>query len=130
LKNIEKALYLAQFSVPAEALEYVFEHSASYYEPLVASLGRFHLVFTTVKQASQLPTHAAHRLHYRVRAGRSCTHYQCRKPSTDLQFNDSFWCGHKNSSAAQYKLARPDGSIRLSFTEQPKNGRGVVQLVQ
>lgn len=54
--EVEKALYLAQYGVPAEALEYVFGRSASYYERLLASLGRFHLVGTTVKQAEQLPT--------------------------------------------------------------------------
>ena len=53
---VEKALYLAQYGVPAEALAYVFGRSASYYERLLASLGRFHLVGTTVKQADRLPT--------------------------------------------------------------------------
>jgi len=42
--------------VPAEALAYVFGRSASYYERLLASLGRFHLVGTTIKQADRLPT--------------------------------------------------------------------------
>lgn len=53
--EVEKALYLAQFGVPAEALAYVFGRSASYYARLLLSLGRFHLVGTTVKAAARLP---------------------------------------------------------------------------
>lgn len=54
--EVEKALYLAQYGVPVEALEYVFGRSASYYTRLLASLGRFHLVGTTVKRAAHVPT--------------------------------------------------------------------------
>ena len=53
--EVEKALYLCQFGVPAEALAYVFGRSASYWERLVLSTGRLHLVGTTVKQAQHLP---------------------------------------------------------------------------
>jgi len=53
--EVEKALYLLPYGVPAAALEYVFGRSASYYERLLASVGRFHLVGTTVKQADRLP---------------------------------------------------------------------------
>ena len=53
---VAKALYLAPYGVPAEALAYVFGRAASYYARLLARLGRFHLVGTTVKQADRLPT--------------------------------------------------------------------------
>lgn len=55
--GVEKALYLAQFGVPAEALAFVFGRDASFYERLLRSLGRLHLVGTTVKAAATLPTH-------------------------------------------------------------------------
>lgn len=54
--EVEKALYLAQFGVPAEALAKVFGRTASFYERLLLSLGRFQLVGTTVKAAAHLPT--------------------------------------------------------------------------
>jgi hypothetical protein len=53
--DVEIALYLAHCGGHAAALAYVFGRSASYYERLVARLGRFHLVGTTVKQAEHLP---------------------------------------------------------------------------
>lgn len=53
--EVEKALSLCQYGVPAEALAYAFGHDASYWERILLSTGRFHLVGTTVKAAAQLP---------------------------------------------------------------------------
>jgi hypothetical protein len=54
--EVEKALSLCQYGVPAEGLAYAFGHDASYWERILLSTGRFHLVGTTVKAAERLPT--------------------------------------------------------------------------
>jgi hypothetical protein len=55
-EDVEKALFLHEkFGVPFWGLTYVFAHDDSYWERMVISLGRCHLVGTTVKNPDKLP---------------------------------------------------------------------------
>ena len=55
--DIEKALYLRRFSVPFDALAYVFGRDAMFWYRATVSLGRNSLVGTTVKKPKDLPAH-------------------------------------------------------------------------
>lgn len=54
-EDMEKALYLRQWGVPFEALEYVFGRNAMFWYRAWLSLGRPNLVGTTVKRAQHMP---------------------------------------------------------------------------
>jgi hypothetical protein len=54
---VEKALFLRRFGVPYWGLTYVFGRNDAYWHRLVARLGSYDLVGTTVKHAAQLPEH-------------------------------------------------------------------------
>jgi hypothetical protein len=55
--DAEKALFLRRFGVPFWGLTYVFGRNARYWQRLVAQLGRYDLVGTTVKAPQLLPDH-------------------------------------------------------------------------
>lgn len=55
--DVEKALFLRRFGVPFWGLSYVFGRNDMYWQRLVAQLGRYDLVGTTVKDAELLPDH-------------------------------------------------------------------------
>ncbi len=55
--EVEKALFLRRFGVPFWGLSYVFGRDDMYWQRLVAQLGRYDLVGTTVKDADRLPDH-------------------------------------------------------------------------
>jgi hypothetical protein len=55
--DVEKALFLRRFGVPFWGLTYVFGHNDMYWQRLVAQLGRYDLVGTTVKDPQLLPDH-------------------------------------------------------------------------
>lgn len=55
--DVEKALFLRRFGVPFWGLTYVFGRNDMYWQRLVAQLGRYDLVGTTVKDAHLLPDH-------------------------------------------------------------------------
>jgi hypothetical protein len=56
-QEVERALYLRQWGVPFEALEYVFGRSASFWQRAWLQFGRPSLVGTTVKDPARLPLH-------------------------------------------------------------------------
>jgi hypothetical protein len=56
-KDVEKALFLRRFGVPFWGLSSVFGHNDMYWQRLVAQLGRYDLVGTTVKDPDRLPAH-------------------------------------------------------------------------
>ena len=55
--DVEKALFLRRFGVPFWGLSYVFGRDDMYWQRLVAQLGRYDLVGTTVKDPDRLPEH-------------------------------------------------------------------------
>lgn len=55
--DVEKALFLRRFGVPFWGLSYVFGRDDMYWQRLVAQLGRYDLVGTTVKDPDYLPAH-------------------------------------------------------------------------
>jgi len=55
--DVEKALFLRRFGVPFWGLTYVFGRDDIYWQRLVAQLGRYDLVGTTVKDPDRLPEH-------------------------------------------------------------------------
>jgi hypothetical protein len=55
--DVEKALFLRRFGVPFWGLTYVFGRNDMYWQRMVAQLGRYDLVGTTVKDADLLPEH-------------------------------------------------------------------------
>lgn len=55
--DVEKALFLRRFGVPFWGLSYVFGRNDMYWQRLVAQLGRYDLVGTTVKDPDRLPQH-------------------------------------------------------------------------
>lgn len=55
--DVEKALFLRRFGVPFWGLSYVFGRDDMYWQRLVAQLGRYDLVGTTVKDPDRLPDH-------------------------------------------------------------------------
>ena len=55
--NDEKALFLHRFGVTFWGLSYVFGRDDMYWQRLVAQLGRYDLVGTTVKDRDRLPDH-------------------------------------------------------------------------
>jgi len=55
--DVEKALFLRRFGVPFWGLSYVFGRNDMYWQRLVAQLGRYDLVGTTVKDPDRLPEH-------------------------------------------------------------------------
>ena len=55
--DVEKALFLRRFGVPFWGLTYVFGRNDMYWQRIVAQLGRYDLVGTTVKDADLLPKH-------------------------------------------------------------------------
>jgi hypothetical protein len=57
--DVEKALYLRRYGVPYEALAYAFGRDAMYWYRAERSLGKFSVVGTTVKGATELPVHLA-----------------------------------------------------------------------
>jgi hypothetical protein len=55
-EDVEKGLFLHEkFGVPYWGLTYVFGHNDSYWERMSISLGRYHLVGTTVQEPDKLP---------------------------------------------------------------------------
>ena len=54
---VEKALYLRHWSVPFDALVYVFGRDAMYWYRAELALGRPTIVGSTVKQPEKLPAH-------------------------------------------------------------------------
>lgn len=57
-EDIEKPLFLHEkFGVPYWALTYAFGHDDSYWERIAISLGRCHVVGTTVQDPDKLPEH-------------------------------------------------------------------------
>jgi len=55
--DVEQALFLRRFGVPFWGLTYVFGRDDMYWQRLVAQLGRYDLVGTTVKDPDRLPEH-------------------------------------------------------------------------
>ena len=55
--DVEKALFLRRFGVPFWGLTYVFGRNDMYWQRIVAQLGRYDLVGTTVKDGELLPDH-------------------------------------------------------------------------
>ena len=55
--DIEKALFLRRFGVPFWGLTYVFGRNDMHWQRIVAQLGRYDLVGTTVKAPQLLPDH-------------------------------------------------------------------------
>jgi hypothetical protein len=55
--DVEKALFLRRFGVPFWGLTYVFGRNDMYWQRLVAQLGRYDVVGTTVKDPALLPDH-------------------------------------------------------------------------
>ena len=55
--DVEKALFLRHFGVPLWGLSDVFGRNDMYWQRLIAQLGRYDLVGTTVKDADRLPEH-------------------------------------------------------------------------
>jgi len=55
--EVQKALFLRQFSVPFWALTYVFGRDDSYWYRMTAAFGRCEIVSTTVKDVAKLPEH-------------------------------------------------------------------------
>lgn len=55
--DVEKALFLRRFGVPFWGLTYIFGRNDMYWQRIVAQLGRYDLVGTTVKDADLLPEH-------------------------------------------------------------------------
>ncbi len=55
--DVEPALFLRRFGVPFWGLTYVFGRNDMYWQRVVAQLGRYDLVGTTVKEAERLPNH-------------------------------------------------------------------------
>jgi len=55
--DVEKALFLRRFGVPFWGLTYVFGRDDMYWQRLIAQLGRYDLVGTTMKDPDRLPDH-------------------------------------------------------------------------
>lgn len=55
--DVERALFLRRFGVPFWGLTYVFGRNDMYWQRIVAQLGRYDLVGTTVKDVELLPDH-------------------------------------------------------------------------
>ena len=55
--EVQKALFLRQFTVPFWALTYVFGRDDSYWYRMTAAFGRREIVSTTVKDVTKLPEH-------------------------------------------------------------------------
>ncbi len=55
--DVEKALFLRRFGVPFWGLTYVFGRNDMYWQRIVARLGRYDVVGTTVKDPDLLPEH-------------------------------------------------------------------------
>ena len=66
--DVQAALFLRAFAVPFWALARVFGHDPMYWYRIEVSLGRFHLVGTTLRQAD-LPEHLLADEHHQTRDG-------------------------------------------------------------